>query len=87
MRGVWKVAGIVSWGVGCGQPGVPGVYVKLAHFKHWIDSIVMRHPLSVPYDQGIISERSNSRLTNSTQVFENSNSETTTQINLTNNSN
>lgn len=45
----------------------------------------MRHPLAVPYDQGIISERSNSRLTNSTKELENSNSETTTQINLTNN--
>ncbi|XP_047111997.1 uncharacterized protein LOC124788758 [Schistocerca piceifrons] len=34
--GVWHVAGVVSWGVGCGQRGVPGVYVNVARYNDWI---------------------------------------------------
>lgn len=40
--GVWQVAGIVSWGVGCGQAGVPGVYVNVAKYHDWIQSVVAR---------------------------------------------
>ncbi|KAL1129162.1 hypothetical protein AAG570_013693 [Ranatra chinensis] len=37
--GVWHLVGVVSWGVGCGQLGVPGVYVKVAHYLPWIRQI------------------------------------------------
>ncbi|PNF43247.1 hypothetical protein B7P43_G14886 [Cryptotermes secundus] len=38
--GSWQLVGIVSWGIGCGQQGVPGVYVKVAHYLDWIRHIV-----------------------------------------------
>lgn len=30
-------AGIVAWGIECGQNGIPGVYANVAAFRSWID--------------------------------------------------
>ena len=33
----YKLAGIVSWGIGCGTPGAFGGYTRVASYKDWID--------------------------------------------------
>jgi len=35
--GRWTVVGLVTWGVGCASE-TPGVYVRISHFRNWINA-------------------------------------------------
>jgi len=38
-NGDMYLAGIVSWGmIPCGQPGYPGVFTNVGHFREWLDA-------------------------------------------------
>ncbi|XP_050061752.1 serine proteinase stubble-like isoform X2 [Aphis gossypii] len=38
----WLVAGITSWGMRCGEPNSPGVYMRISKFKDWINQIILQ---------------------------------------------
>jgi Trypsin/Domain of unknown function (DUF4384) len=36
--GFYRQIGVVSWGIGCGFPGFPGVYAKVSAFEPWLQT-------------------------------------------------
>lgn len=41
LNGRWHQIGIVSFGIGCGRPNLPGVYTKLDSYSDWIYETVL----------------------------------------------
>jgi len=37
----WSVVGLVAWGIGCGTPGVPGVYTNVFSYMNWINQTIL----------------------------------------------
>lgn len=39
--------GIASWGIGCGENDIPGVYVNVALYRNWIDKIMIENGFDI----------------------------------------
>lgn len=38
-RGQFVLVGVVSFGIGCGRPGIPGIYTRITAYKDWIELV------------------------------------------------
>lgn len=48
MDGLWYQIGIVSWGIGCGRPRLPGLYTNVSQHYSWIQSVMILNSTGRP---------------------------------------
>lgn len=46
--GYWFLAGIISWGIGCAEPNMPGVCTRISKFKDWVVQQITNMPITNP---------------------------------------
>ena len=61
-NGPWYQAGIVSWGIGCGERNVPAVYASVASATCWIDKEVRERVKCETEESGFRSQTSTMRV-------------------------
>lgn len=42
-------AGIVAWGIGCGEENIPGIYASVSHLRKWIDEKLAHEKIDTTY--------------------------------------
>ncbi|OTF82633.1 Group 3 mite allergen-like protein (serine protease), partial [Euroglyphus maynei] len=49
----WFVAGIVSWGINCAQPQLPGIYTNVPKYLNWIKMTTYEHNKPISMDTNL----------------------------------